>query len=104
MIKIMSDIEAGEWAARVLCWFGKGDVRIETVSDPKILNRRDAIVQVTTTAICGSDLHLYGGYVPMMQEGDILGHELMGEVVEIGPNALNGRSSIPRSSSPIASA
>jgi threonine dehydrogenase-like Zn-dependent dehydrogenase len=70
---------------RALCWFGKGDVRMESVSDPKILNPRDAIVKVTTTAICGSDLHLYGGYVPMMQEGDILGHEFMGEVVEVGP-------------------
>jgi threonine dehydrogenase-like Zn-dependent dehydrogenase len=69
---------------RALCWFGQGDVRVETVSDPKILNPRDAIVQVTTSAICGSDLHLYGGYIPMMEEGDILGHEFMGEVVEVG--------------------
>jgi threonine dehydrogenase-like Zn-dependent dehydrogenase len=74
---------------RALCWFGKGDVRIETVPDPKILNPRDAIVKVTTTAICGSDLHLYNGYVPMMQEGDILGHEFMGEVVEVGPEVKN---------------
>jgi threonine dehydrogenase-like Zn-dependent dehydrogenase len=74
---------------RALCWFGKGDVRIEAVPDPKILNPHDAIVKVTTTAICGSDLHLYGGYVPMMQEGDILGHEFMGEVVEVGPEVKN---------------
>jgi threonine dehydrogenase-like Zn-dependent dehydrogenase len=74
------------WA---LCWFGKGDVRIESVPDPRILNPRDAIVHVTTTAICGSDLHLYGGYVPMMQEGDILGHEFMGEVIEVGPEVNN---------------
>jgi threonine dehydrogenase-like Zn-dependent dehydrogenase len=70
---------------RALCWFGKGDVRMETVPDPKILNPRDAVVEVTTTAICGSDLHLYGGYIPMMKEGDILGHEFMGKVVEVGP-------------------
>jgi threonine dehydrogenase-like Zn-dependent dehydrogenase len=74
---------------RALCWFGKGDVRIETVADPKILNPRDAIVKVTTTAICGSDLHLYGGGVPMMEEGDILGHEFMGEVVEVGSEVKN---------------
>jgi threonine dehydrogenase-like Zn-dependent dehydrogenase len=74
---------------RALCWFGKGDVRMETVPDPKILNPRDAIVRVTTTAICGSDLHLYGGYVPLMEEGDILGHEFMGEVVEVGPEVKN---------------
>lgn len=70
---------------RALCWFGKGDVRMETVPDPKILNPRDAVVEVTTTAICGSDLHLYGGYIPMMKEGDILGHEFMGKIVEVGP-------------------
>ena len=74
---------------RALCWFGKGDVRMEAVPDPKILNPRDATVKVTTTAICGSDLHLYGGYVPMMQEGDILGHEFMGEVVEVGTGVKN---------------
>jgi threonine dehydrogenase-like Zn-dependent dehydrogenase len=65
---------------------GKRDVRVETVPDPKILNRQDAIVKVTSTAICGSDLHLYNGFVPTMESGDILGHEFMGEVVEVGPD------------------
>ncbi len=69
---------------RAVCWYGSGDVRIERVPDPAIVNPRDAIVRVTTTAICGSDLHLYDGYIPTMQAGDILGHEFMGEVVEVG--------------------
>ena len=76
---------------KAICWFGKGDVRVETVADPKILSPRDAIVRVTCTAICGSDLHLYGGFVPLLQEGDILGHEFMGEVVEVGPDVKNLR-------------
>jgi threonine dehydrogenase-like Zn-dependent dehydrogenase len=67
------------------CWYGKRDVRVETVPDPQILNGSDAIVRVTSTAICGSDLHLYNGLIPSMQKGDVLGHEFMGEVVEIGP-------------------
>lgn len=70
---------------KAVCWFGKHDVRVENVPDPKILNSRDAIVRVTSTAICGSDLHLYNAFVPSMQPGDILGHEFMGEVVEVGP-------------------
>ena len=65
-------------------YYGKEDIRVETVPDPKILNPRDAIVKITSTAICGSDLHLYGGFIPTMQKGDILGHEFMGEVVEVG--------------------
>jgi threonine dehydrogenase-like Zn-dependent dehydrogenase len=69
---------------KALCWYGKGDVRVEDVPDPKILNPRDAIIRITRTAICGSDLHLYDGYIPTMQKGDILGHEFMGEVVEVG--------------------
>ena len=69
---------------KALCWHGKGDVRIDSVPDPKIQDARDAIVRITTTAICGSDLHLYNGLVPTMQQGDILGHEPMGEVVEVG--------------------
>jgi threonine dehydrogenase-like Zn-dependent dehydrogenase len=69
---------------KALVWHGTGDVRVERVPDPKILNPRDAIVKVTTTAICGSDLHLLGGFIPTMQSGDILGHEFMGEVVEVG--------------------
>src|SRR5947209_1076739 len=67
------------------CWYGKRDVRVEDVPDPKILNRRDAIIKITSTAICGSDLHLYNGFMPTMEKGDILGHEFMGEVVEVGP-------------------
>jgi threonine dehydrogenase-like Zn-dependent dehydrogenase len=69
---------------KAVCWFGKTDVRVESVPDPKILNPRDAIIAVTSTAICGSDLHLYGGYIPTMEKGDILGHEFMGEVVDVG--------------------
>src|SRR5579863_4045078 len=71
------------------CWYGTHDVRVETVPDPKILNPRDAIVRITSTAICGSDLHLYDGYIPTMQKGDILGHEFMGEVVEVGKGVAN---------------
>ena len=66
------------------CWHGKRDVRVEQVPDPAILNPGDAIVKVSSTAICGSDLHLYNGVVPTMEQGDILGHEFMGEVVEVG--------------------
>lgn len=74
---------------RALCWRGKRDVRVETVPDPEIINPRDAIIKVTSTAICGSDLHLYDGYIPSMEAGDILGHEFMGEVVEIGAGVSN---------------
>ncbi|MBV9081356.1 MAG: glutathione-dependent formaldehyde dehydrogenase [Acidobacteriaceae bacterium] len=76
---------------RANCWIGKRDVRVESVPDPKILNQRDAIVKITSTAICGSDLHLYNGFVPTMESGDILGHEFMGEVVEVGPAVKNLR-------------
>jgi len=69
---------------RALTWHGRHDVRVETVPDPEIVNPRDCIIRVTSTAICGSDLHLYDGYIPGMRSGDILGHEFMGEVVEIG--------------------
>jgi threonine dehydrogenase-like Zn-dependent dehydrogenase len=69
---------------RALCWYGRKDVRVETVPDPTIINPRDAVIKVTSTAICGSDLHLYDGYIPTMEKGDILGHEFMGEVVEVG--------------------
>lgn len=69
---------------KAVCWNGVKDVRVETVDDPIIMNPRDAIIKVTSTAICGSDLHLYNGAIPMMQPGDILGHEFMGEVVEVG--------------------
>jgi threonine dehydrogenase-like Zn-dependent dehydrogenase len=66
------------------CWVGKRSVKVMDVPDPKIINASDAIVRVTSTAICGSDLHLYNGFVPTMEPGDILGHEFMGEVVEVG--------------------
>ena len=66
------------------CWYGKQDLRVENVPDPKILNRRDVILKVSSTAICGSDLHIYNGFIPTMKAGDILGHEFMGEVVEVG--------------------
>lgn len=69
---------------RAVCWNGKRDVRVETVPDPEILNPRDIILKTSSTAICGSDLHLYNGYIPTMKPGDILGHEFMGEVVEVG--------------------
>ncbi|MAM39972.1 MAG: glutathione-dependent formaldehyde dehydrogenase [Erythrobacter sp.] len=69
---------------RALTWQGKHDVRVETVPDPEIVNPRDAIIKITSTAICGSDLHLYDGVIPGMMSGDILGHEFMGEVVETG--------------------
>jgi len=69
---------------RALTWHGKHDVRMDTVDDPEIINPRDAIIKVTSTAICGSDLHLYDGFIPTMKAGDVLGHEFMGEVVETG--------------------
>lgn len=69
---------------KAACWHGPTDMRVETAPDPKILNLRDAIIKVTATTICGSDLHIYDGYIPTMKPGDIIGHEFMGEVVEIG--------------------
>ncbi len=66
------------------CWYGKHDMRVVDVPEPEILNPHDAIVRITLTAICGSDLHLYNGFVPTMEKGDIIGHEFMGEVVEVG--------------------
>jgi threonine dehydrogenase-like Zn-dependent dehydrogenase len=74
---------------RAVCWNGIQDVRVEQVPDPMILNPQDAILRVTSTAICGSDLHLYNGYIPAMKPGDILGHEFMGEVVQVGPEVKN---------------
>ncbi len=76
---------------KALTWHGKHDVRVENVPDPKILNARDAILKVTRTAICGSDLHLYDGYIPSMETGDILGHEFMGIVQEVGREVTNLR-------------
>ena len=78
---------------KAVCWHGTHDVRVENVPEPKIINNRDALVKVTLTAICGSDLHLYDGYIPTMRKGDILGHEFMGEVLEVGrevPNLKKG--------------
>lgn len=69
---------------KAVCWYGRNDVRVEAVKDPTLLNHRDVILKITLTAICGSDLHLYNGYIPTMKAGDILGHEFMGEVVEVG--------------------
>jgi threonine dehydrogenase-like Zn-dependent dehydrogenase len=74
---------------KATCWLGRNTVSVEDVPEPKIVNDRDAIVRITSTAICGSDLHLYDGYVPTMRRGDVLGHEFMGEVVEIGKRVEN---------------
>lgn len=74
---------------RALVWQGKNKVSVEHVPDPQIINQRDAIIKVTSTAICGSDLHLYDAYIPTLEKGDILGHEFMGEVVELGSEVKN---------------
>lgn len=74
---------------KALCWYGTKDVRVDTVPDPKIQNIDDAIIKITSTAICGSDLHLHNGFQPTMEKGDILGHENMGEVVEVGSGVTN---------------
>ncbi|WP_438008357.1 zinc-dependent alcohol dehydrogenase [Sorangium sp. So ce321] len=74
---------------RANCWIEPRKVRVKDVPDPKILNSNDAIVRVTSTAICGSDLHLFNGFVPTMEKGDVLGHEFMGEVVEVGSSVKN---------------
>ena len=74
---------------RANVWMGRNSLEVRDVPDPTIRNRRDAIVKVTSTAICGSDLHLYDGYIPTVQKGDILGHEFMGHVVEVGPDVHN---------------
>jgi threonine dehydrogenase-like Zn-dependent dehydrogenase len=74
---------------KALCWYGHGDVRVETVPDPQIQDPRDVIIKVTSSGICGSDLHLLDGYMPTMEKGDILGHEPMGVVVEVGNQVQN---------------
>jgi threonine dehydrogenase-like Zn-dependent dehydrogenase len=74
---------------KALTWHGKHDIRCETVPDPKILHAQDAIIKVTACAICGSDLHIFDGMIPSMESGDIVGHETMGEVVELGAEAKN---------------
>ncbi len=74
---------------RALCWHGVNDLRVDTVADPEILNPHDAILRVTMSTTCGSDLHFIDGYVPTMRAGDIIGHEFMGEIVEVGPEVKN---------------
>ena len=69
---------------KAVCWHGTGDMRVDTVRDPTIVNSSDCVVKITSTAICGSDLHLYNGYMPGMKAGDVVGHEPMGEVIEVG--------------------
>ena len=74
---------------KATCWMGPQKMQVREVPDPQILNKRDAIVKISSTAICGSDLHLYNGFLPMMEPGDIMGHEFMGEVVEVGSGVNN---------------
>lgn len=74
---------------KALCWHGAGDVRIDNVADPKIQDPTDAIIKITSSGICGSDLHLLNGFMPTMEDGDVLGHEPMGEVVEVGKQVKN---------------
>jgi threonine dehydrogenase-like Zn-dependent dehydrogenase len=74
---------------KATCWMGIRDMQVQDVPDPVLINSRDAIVKVTSTAICGSDLHIYNGFIPSMMQGDIMGHEFMGEIVEIGSNVKN---------------
>ena len=74
---------------KALCWMGSGKVEVQSVDDPEILNPHDAVIKVTRTAICGSDLHLFDGFIPTMEEGDILGHEFMGIVEEVGKEVAN---------------
>ena len=74
---------------KATCWHGRKNVQVEEVPDPKVLNPRDAVIRISSTAICGSDLHLYNGFIPTMKSGDVLGHEFMGEVVELGSSVKN---------------
>jgi threonine dehydrogenase-like Zn-dependent dehydrogenase len=85
--KLSNWIEENDMKA--LCWYGTNDVRVATVPDPKIINKTDAIIKITSTAICGSDLHILDGFQPTMEKGDVLGHEPMGEVVEVGSDVKN---------------
>ena len=70
---------------KAVCWMGASKVAVHTVPDPQIINPQDAVIRITRTAICGSDLHLFDGYIPTMESGDIMGHEFMGIVEEVGP-------------------
>jgi len=74
---------------KAVCWMGTEKMTVEKVPDPEILNPRDAIVKITSTCICGSDLHLFDGFMMGMKDGDIVGHEPMGEVVEVGAGVKN---------------
>src|SRR5690606_13773933 len=76
-------------AMKATCWVAPEKMEVVDVPDPRTLNSQDAIVRVTSTAICGSDLHLYNGFIPAMEPGDIMGHEFMGEVVEVGKDVRN---------------
>lgn len=76
---------------KAVCWVGKKQLEVQEVPEPRVLNPRDAVVRITSTAICGSDLHLYNGYVQSLQKGDVLGHEFMGEIVEVGPEVRERR-------------
>ena len=78
-----------EYAMKAVCWMGKSKLETLNVPDPTILNPHDAVIKVTRTAICGSDLHLFDGFIPTMECGDILGHEFMGLVEEVGPEVTN---------------
>lgn len=83
---------------KALCWHGKGDIRCDSVPDPQIEDDRDVIIKMSACAICGSDLHLMDGYIPFMEKGDILGHEFMGEVVEVAARTRSSRSATALSS------
>jgi len=74
---------------KAVCWYGPGKLKVERVPDPEILNPTDAIIEVSAAAVCGSDLHLYDGYIPSVMKGDILGHETVGVVVEVGREVHN---------------
>ena len=74
---------------KALCWEGTNEVKVEDVPEPRIRNSEDVILKVRASAVCGSDLHLLGGYIPAMQAGDVLGHEFLGEVVEVGSGVRN---------------
>src|SRR5512133_1020643 len=88
---MLADCEFSGESMRAVVYHGAHNVKVENVPDPQIIDERDAIVRVTSTAICGSDLHLYDGYIPTTEHGDIFGHEFMGEVVETGPQVKNLR-------------
>src|ERR1700712_261376 len=78
------DLYLQEHVMKAVCWMGKESMKVQNVPDPEIINPKDAIIRITRTAICGSDLHLYGGFIPSMESGDIMGHEFMGIVEEVG--------------------